>query len=258
MFLTSHFPVDHRPFGGLGFILCSAFAEEGECSRRIFHQMAETLASCGIPAVVPDLTGTGNSSGDMMHVSIAVWRDDLLTCAQYLRQEFKATRIGLLGLRFGCVLSLLVLTDTPDADVVVLWQPLLAPESHVATLLRNRLVRETIVWGNPSATRRRILAAARVDGCVDLEGYPISSGFLDELGALTWDSFSVPPRPLRIGLACQSAHDLPRKLHDRLAALIPRATLDHIATISGKPFWARLGVVETEPLIHATRNWINA
>jgi len=257
IYVTCH-PARSSAGTSVGYVLCPAFGEEGECARRTFHEMACTLADDGVSVTVVDLPGTGNSSGDMTSVQLRHWVDALVWCAQDLHQRGGVREVGLLGLRLGCITGLLALPQLPVPAGLVLWDPPLYPERHVHALLRCQVVRAAFTNGRAGKSRAQRMDDARATGVLDFDGYLISTRLIDEIGGLRWDTV---PASTHAGLpVAVTMFDRPARLPDiaaQLARVCPQASIETLALTHEVPrFWKRMDVSRADELIARTRQWI--
>ena len=95
--------------------------------------LAESLADRGLPALLIELHGTAQSSGDLSSADIgARWRDDIRAAVRHLRDAGFAQLI-VVGVRVGALLALDALRDEPLLGVVA-WSPVVSGRQHVREL----------------------------------------------------------------------------------------------------------------------------
>lgn len=89
-----------------GVVLCPAFGLEGLTARRAFGDLADRLAAAGLPNLVFDWPGTGNSLGDDRDPDrVGHWRAGLLAAIDRLIAETGVDEIALVGLRLGASIA---------------------------------------------------------------------------------------------------------------------------------------------------------
>ena len=85
--------------GPVGLVLCPPFADEAIHAHRVLVEFAERLADQGIPALLFDYAGTGDSEGQFEDASLDSYLRDIGGAVEYLRRRAAIPRCGLLGLR---------------------------------------------------------------------------------------------------------------------------------------------------------------
>lgn len=156
----------------LGVLVCPAFAEEMNRTRRTMRLLAAGAAGQGACAIYPDLHGTGDSPGDFADARWAGWLGDLRASACWLEQQGCAGLV-LVGIRAGALLAWDLLRGGLErVRHVVLWQPVLAGRNVVTDMLRTRIAAATPPGPRESvANLRQRLAAGET---VETVGYALA------------------------------------------------------------------------------------
>jgi exosortase A-associated hydrolase 2 len=124
---------------GPAVLVCPAFAEEMNRTRRTLHLLGEALAARGVAMLNVDLHGTGDSAGDFDDSRWETWLDDLRAGLAWLRVQ-GCEPINLLGVRAGALLAWELLRSGGEPPgKVVLWQPVLTGKAVITDLLRARV-----------------------------------------------------------------------------------------------------------------------
>jgi exosortase A-associated hydrolase 2 len=178
------FAMAARPAGGparIGLLVCPAFAEEMNRTRRTVRLLCGAAATAGACAIYPDLHGTGDSPGDFADARWADWLEDLSAAAGWLQAE-GCGAVVLVGVRAGALLAWdLLRAGTVPVSQVVLWQPVLTGKAVVTDLLRTRIAAAASQSGRDTvATLRAQLAAGQV---VESVGYGLSPELVRALDA---------------------------------------------------------------------------
>ena len=122
-----------------GILVCPAFAEEMNRTRRTVRLFCEEAAQRGMLVIATDLHGTGDSSGDFGDARWGQWLVDLGVAATWLQQQ-GCTSISLLGIRAGALLAWEILrAGLIPVRSVVLWQPVITGKAVVTDMLRARI-----------------------------------------------------------------------------------------------------------------------
>lgn len=140
----------------------------GNCQEphRIFVETARRLAAQGIGALRVDFRGSGNSEGSFADMTISSEITDAKASLRWLRRQpgVDVSRIGLVGLSMGGVVTSHMLAADKKIRTAVLWNPAMLPKAlHDA-------------WITPA--RRKELARSPV---LDFGGSPVGKKFFQEL-----------------------------------------------------------------------------
>jgi exosortase A-associated hydrolase 2 len=124
---------------GPAVLVCPAFGEEMNRTRRTLHLLGEALAARGVAMLNVDLHGTGDSEGDFEDSRWEHWLDDLRAGLAWLRGQGREP-ITLLGVRAGALLAWELLRSGDELPgKIVLWQPVLTGKAVMTDLLRARV-----------------------------------------------------------------------------------------------------------------------
>lgn len=246
--------IHHRPAGAArGHVLCvPPFGEEMNRARRMLALQARALAQAGWHAWLPDLSGCGDSGGDLEAVGSDTWLADLDACAAHARARAGDLPLSLLGVRLGGALACTWLRARGvDVASLVLWQPL-DGAAQIEQLLRVRAAASLF-----SGKRERVetlRAALREGAGLEIAGYRLSPALLDALEALDLNppAAQAAPRAHWFELAARGdarLSDAAVAAADAWAAagsgLQPRL-------LTGVAFWATAEIAVEPALIDAT------
>ncbi len=129
-----HQPQRLRP-RSTAVLLCNPFGEEASRSHRIYRVLATQLERAGFSALRFDYAGTGDSQGDSADARIDGWLRDIDTAAAHLRAVSGATRIALVGLRFGATLAALASQRGLAVRHLLLWDPVVSGAAYLQELI---------------------------------------------------------------------------------------------------------------------------
>ena len=169
----------------LGTILwLQPFAEEANCARRHLVAAVRECQRHGIGSLILDLSGCGESDGDLEGASLGDWLDEIQHALDWLEQR-TAGPVWLGGLRAGALLATHA-ASLRKVSGVVLWQPVLSGRSVIDQFLRQQLA---VDWAQGSAANAaQILAGLRetlVRGeAITVAGYTLCAGLAADLGAM--------------------------------------------------------------------------
>jgi hypothetical protein len=114
-------------------LVCSPIGQEQVRARFVLTKLCKQLARRGIPALMFDFFGCGDSLGEAAHAGFRRWRADVVQAQAELERRVKARRIVGIGVRLGA-LPLCQAAPHLDFAHLVLWDPLESGRTYVAEL----------------------------------------------------------------------------------------------------------------------------
>jgi len=125
----------HPPRGpqsrSVGVLLCGPAPQEYMRTHWAFRKLADLLARAGFGVLRFDYYGTGDSAGHGKESSLEVWRGNVATAAQELRDLSLAPHVSAVGFRLGAALAA---TSGVRLRDLVLWEPLVSGQRYMAHL----------------------------------------------------------------------------------------------------------------------------
>lgn len=196
-----------------------------------------------------DLSGTGDSEGDLTSASWEAWCDDISAALAWVGRQ-GIERICLWGVRLGASLALAVAKkDGALIDKLMLWQPVLNGELFWKQFLRLRTASE-MLSDIPDGGIQDLDEELATRGHAEIAGYPITAGWIQSLTALRYDR--EIPMADRIGWFEVSAFNPPD-----LAVAAGKTVAGWRAAgiqiddfpVSGEPFWGTTEISFCEELV---------
>lgn len=245
----------HPPRGACrGTILyVPPFAEEMNRSRQTAALQARELAALGYGVLLPDLCGTGDSSGDFGDARWDIWKEDLRACSAWLAERFAYPPV-LWGLRLGALLALdFACTSRQPVPALLLWQPVASGEAYLTQFLRLRTFNAVLADNASEQTSTRALREALHAGeTLEIGGYHLAPALAAAIDALPPLEQHQPPCPVHWfeavgegqGLAPGAAR-VAQAWQDRHAAL-------HVHPVHSPAFWAAPGIAAAPAWLAAT------
>ncbi|WP_292044088.1 hydrolase 2, exosortase A system-associated [Massilia sp. UBA6681] len=187
------------------------FAEEMNRSRRVAAQQARAMAALGYGVLQPDLTGTGDSSGDFSDARWEIWKDDLAACCTWLGERFGQPPL-LWGLRLGALLALDYVQTAPyPPRALLLWQPVTSGKAFLTQFLRLRTFNAVLADSASEQTSTRALRAALQSGQeLEVGGYTLTPALAEAIDALAPLERHAPPCPVHwFEMATAPDHAMP-------------------------------------------------
>lgn len=246
------------PLKSFAVLYCHPFAEERNLSHAIVVKAARAMAGAGIPVLRFDLSGCGDSEGELSDATWETWQEDMALAASHLKRETGVGRIGYWGLRTGATQALSAAAKAKDAAFLLLWHPVPDMKIFMTQFLRQHAA-SAIASTQPAADASvpGKSAATEIEAGETLEvlGYPISPGLfksLNAVGSSPWkQSLPVPVAVFSIGT--QTAAPTPiQKAASELSTQGGAVHLDHVQEPS---FWDRFWCYDSRDLIGRSAVW---
>ncbi|RZA20220.1 MAG: hypothetical protein EOP93_06580, partial [Lysobacteraceae bacterium] len=163
---------------GLGVLIAPPLFHELPRSRRLMAEVAQRLASHGLPCLRFDYLGTGDSSASGDVTGFGSMHEDLDAAASVLRQAAGVGSIAVLTFRGGALPVWSWLASGGKADRVVLWEPILDGAAWMQELERRHV--QELASPDRYPLRKGVPAP---DAPGQLMGYAVSRRLRDELSA---------------------------------------------------------------------------
>jgi len=238
----------------VGIVYCHPFAEEKNCSHAVVVKAARAFAKEGYAVLRFDLSGTGDSAGDLEDMTIDMWQDDLACAINTLKAESDIKVIVLWGLRFGAALAVKHHSESQEIAAHIVWHPISNFKDYIKQFLRQSINTEL---ANAISTKKSlgVLVEKLERGEVlDVFGYLIREKlYASFLAADTWSTQNNGPMFIASVSPFTRAPHTFRKFQDDTDGLKKNYDYEHIVA---EPFWDRYGVWNSPELIDKTLDWI--
>jgi pimeloyl-ACP methyl ester carboxylesterase len=214
-------PADPAVATALGFVVVHSFGLEVLTLRRAERGIARALAVAGHTVLFVHRRGFGDSEGDPNDATLERQLEDLRAARDHLLSVTPATRLGLIGSRFGGLLAGLLAREG-GVDRLALVQPAVGGAQWTRSFIRElHVVRMADPDGSDRRSTDEMLADMRRDGVLDVLGYGLPAALYEELQGvdLTVDTRSFDGEALIVQVAKRPAlaKEL-EMLRDRLEA----------------------------------------
>ena len=238
-----------------GLIYCHPFAEEKNMSHPIAAKAARIFAAAGFSVFRFDLSGCGDSEGDLQSVSLEDWQHDFSAAIDVFRKETGVSKPFLWGLRLGTGLCLIQQQYAHDIEGIVLWQPVLNFFVHLQQFMR-RAISSSISEEKALDARPSVDDELQRQGVTHVIGYPISKRLFNSFNSLNHQPENIVPIApvliLTISLAEQPVFWV-RKYAEALKKCGCEVLLQHVIA---EPFWDRYWQWECREPAYATLQWM--
>ncbi len=245
----------------IGVVYCHPFAEEKNMSHSVIVKAARMIAEAGFPVFRFDLSGCGDSEGDLSSATVEDWRQDIDKAIEMFHQETGVSRYLLWGLRLGAGLALMREQYPGDKDAepagLILWQPVLDFSMYIEQFLRRSISSQILKKRNGlAAAGMNAETEMRIYDTAHVIGYPITKHLYNSFKELGRKPLMVTPSPptLIVSISLQDQPAVAMKQHaERLLQSGTPATLCHV---SAEPFWDRYWQWECKNAAAVTLQWI--
>jgi len=174
-------PADPGAATDLGFVVVHSFGLEVLTLRRAERGIARALAVAGHTVLFVHRRGFGDSEGDPNDATLERQLEDLRAARDHLLSVTPATRLGLIGSRFGGLLAGLLAREG-GVDRLALVQPAVGGAQWTRSFIRElHVVRMADPDGSDRRSTDEMLADMRRDGVLDVLGYGLPAALYEEL-----------------------------------------------------------------------------
>jgi exosortase A-associated hydrolase 1/exosortase A-associated hydrolase 2 len=232
------------------------FAEEMNKARPMASRQARLLSERGFCVVVPDLYGTGDSSGDFGEVNWSRWLQD---CAQVLDwiQTQGGQKVQLWSLRGGCFLALELANNRPDLVArLVLWQPVTSGKQFVNQFLRLRMAAGLMEGKQETTAQLRAILAAGQN--LEVAGYELSPEMIQQLDGLDAARLAPPANveTLWLEIAAGEGNPVMPISQKVLDTWKQQGASVSAQVVAGDQFWATQEVAFAPALLEETTEFL--
>jgi exosortase A-associated hydrolase 2 len=231
-----------------------AFAEEMNKSRRMVAQQARAFASQGFDVVVPDLFGTGDSSGDFGDATWAIWLQNIADVIDWLKQQ-GVESFSLWGLRTGALLAIdFASGGFYPIERLIAWQPVLNGENFIIQFLRLRVAAAMMERSGRQEKTSELKQQLLSGNAIEVAGYRLNPDLVAPMLALRAEEKDLSSVMAMVIFEINSsqnkeASSANSKFIDFLASKNQVASLK---TVFGSPFWSTQEIVEVPGLLAET------
>ena len=182
LFAALH-PVHASARRDTGVLLVHPFMEERQDSHPVLKNLALDLAAQGFSALRFDLYGHGDSAGEWSEATVDHWLEDIANATALLKRETGASKVALMGLRFGATLAGLSARALAP-EHLVLWQPVSKGAAYGTDLLRANIAAEMVLHKRAGVSREVLIERLGKGENINLFGYEFSPAQYNGLQAI--------------------------------------------------------------------------
>ena len=129
-----------------GILFCHAFAEEKNQSHSVIVKASRSFAENGFPVFRFDMSGCGDSEGNLDEITLSDWQEDIVFAVDQLKKETNVKKYVLWGLSLGAGLAILQADHDNTVACMLLCEPVLDFNKFIHQFLR-RVISTNIVSG---------------------------------------------------------------------------------------------------------------
>ena len=228
------------------------FAEEMNKARRMAALQARALAAQQCAVLQIDLLGCGDSSGLLSDARWADWLADVHAACDWLTQQHAGAPLWLWGLRAGALLAVDAATARQHGAHLLLWQPMAAGKPLVQQFLRLKAAASLSDGAAAKAAMAAIRQALAAGETVDIAGYPLSAGLVQDLEAAV---LAKPPANSQVHwleVSPRADATLSPASTRVLEAWQDAGQVVHASVVSGPAFWQATEIEEAPALLQAS------
>jgi exosortase A-associated hydrolase 2 len=168
----------------VGVLLCNPFAEEKVISHRILVNIARTLSNEGLFCLRFDYMGNGDSEGKFEESTVETMLSDIQTASELLRTRGRLDMMGILGVRLGGTLAMLVAPQSKDVDWLAVIEPIVDGKLFMAECLRSNLTLQMVAYKKILKDRKALVESLMAGEEVSIEGYQLTKTLYEQISAV--------------------------------------------------------------------------
>lgn len=228
------------------------FGEEMNKSRRTVALQARQFAAAGYAVLQPDLTGCGDSFGELDDADWRIWLQDTQAASDWLRQRWERETIMLWGLRLGGALAAAFCETSANVQQLLLWHPLINGEQILNQLLRIELARDMLGKRKNLIGLRELRYRLEQSETLEVIGYPVTPQFAASIAQVNLEKV-IPRVPVTLIDVVSDGESTIRPGSQILVARWQQQSVQVKSAVARcPPFWATQEICECHPIIEMT------
>ncbi|GAB4576997.1 MAG: hydrolase 2, exosortase A system-associated [Rhodothalassiaceae bacterium] len=216
-------------------LLLSPFAEEMNRSRRLMAELGRAMAMRGLNLFIPDLTGTGDSAGNLEDTDLERWQADIDFLCRHARAGHSGPLI-LSGIRFGALLAAgSAACARSEIDGLLLIEPVTNGARFLQQFLRLRIA--AALGRGERETGGALMARLEAGEILSISGYPLAPAMARTIKAAALAD-CPPPAGLRtawVEIASETAES--GETRSRLPPSWQASEAVMVRRFTDRPFW---------------------
>jgi exosortase A-associated hydrolase 2 len=253
-----HLPPESCAASPAVVIFVPPFAEEMNKSRRMVALQARLLADAGLAVLQVDLFGTGDSSGDFVDASWAIWIDDVAIACDVALRRYKdrwptaaAPQVWLWGLRTGCLLASAAASRIGLPVNFLFWQATVSGKAALQQFLRLKLA-ASLGQGDTKGLVENLRSEIADGRAVNIAGYELPAALALGLEAARLSPPAQGGRLLWLELSLQASGTMMPVSQTAVAQWRDAGHSVDTAVVPGPSFWSTVEIEEAPALLVAS------
>lgn len=236
-----------------GILYVHPFAEEKNCSHSVAVKAARSFAELGFAVMRFDLSGCGDSEGNMEDFTLADWQNDLKSAIRYLKDKAQVEKVALWGLRSGAGLCLLHTLENDNVPFTLLWQPVIHFKDFMHRFLRQR-VGTGLVTHSETVSVKSLVEMLESGRLVEVFGYTVSLALYRSFA----ETGAAPAKNALKSKTFIASISLMEKAAFKLANFAQNSLNGNTSFVHlvEEPFWDRYWRWNAPKTIQETRRWL--
>jgi alpha-beta hydrolase superfamily lysophospholipase len=160
---------------GWGVVICKPFGYEALCAHRSIRAFADAAAALGMPVLLFDYLGTGDSADiDPPADQIEAWTRDIAHAVTELRRRTAVAHVCLLGFRLGALLAMLA-AEQCQAEALALVAPVTSGRKYLREARTALLAAQAAEAAQSPSGEAAAIDPEVPDGGMEVSGYLLSA-----------------------------------------------------------------------------------
>ena len=233
-------------------LLLPPLFEEMNAARSMHRRLAVALNRLGFATLSVDMSGTGDSSGDIVDADIQAWRGDISVAADWLFDHAK--RVSVIACRSAALMLPLLPTNRAWSHLCLV-DPKIDGEAFMRELLRVRVLR-SMFEGKREAIED-LLGRVESGEAVEAAGYEIPASLFLAISSLGVQADKVPPFA-RVHLVAQPdpVENAQNSEHRKVASAFGSTSNFAVHVLGERINWDSEHISDVEPLIRPIADFL--
>ena len=240
----------------IGIVYCHPFADEQNLSHRIAVNTARELAKNGFPVLRFDLSGCGDSEGDLTDVTIDDWKEDISLAIKIIEQMVKIDMVGLWGLRLGAGLILLHEHAYQNISLMILWQPIMDFSLYIKQFIRREVLVQRSEMNDMQMSFKMVNKQLINDNQINVIGYPLKKSLYDSFNMIGAQPMTCFPKCRTLLLSISQMDKPVLYINKYLSSYSDKNNLITSGHVNTETFWDKYRQWKCEEVTNRTVKWM--